>query len=148
MAQNMAGGLGQRPRYSVDLFSVLWITGLWYNRKENLEVIKPLQAKYKFPSEGLRQLLLRVKGARKMLKDVYGHKVRDLERIPKLESALSGEIKTSFITWCGLKGATYQISKVKFGGRSRSGMCAKQPWDYLPWIRQTWVRTTNLQQQA
>ena len=39
-----------------------------------------------------------------------------------------------------------KISKVKFGGRNTSGMCAKQPWDYLPWIRQTWVRTMNHQQ--
>ena len=48
------------------------------------------------PGEGLRQFLLRVERARKMLKDVYGHKVSDLEMIPKLEAALSGEDKTSF----------------------------------------------------
>ena len=60
------------------------------------------------PGEGLRQFLTRVEGAREMLKDIYGHEVSDLEMIPKLKSALSGEIKTSFITWCRLKGATYR----------------------------------------
>ena len=44
------------------------------------------------PGEGLRQFLLRVVFARKMLKDVYGHNVSDLEMIPKQEAVLSGEI--------------------------------------------------------
>ena len=35
------------------------------------------------PGEGLRQFLLRVEGARNMLKDAYGHKVSDLEMILK-----------------------------------------------------------------
>ena len=35
-------------------------------------------------SEGLRQFILGVKGARKLLRDVYGHNVSDLEMIRKL----------------------------------------------------------------
>ena len=49
IAQNSEGGITQRPRHRVNLFSVLWITGLWYNGKEIFEIIKPLQSKNKFP---------------------------------------------------------------------------------------------------
>ena len=50
------------------------------------------------PEEGIRHFLLRMEGARKRLKEVYGHKVSDLEMIPRFESALSGDTITSFIT--------------------------------------------------
>ena len=60
------------------------------------------------PAKGLRQFLLGMEGARKSLHESYGHKVSNLEMIPKLEAALSGELKTSFVAWCGLKGATYE----------------------------------------
>ena len=58
--------------------------------------------------EGLRQFLLRMETARKSLHESYGHKVSDLEMIPKLEAGLSGELLTAFITWCGLRGTTYK----------------------------------------
>ena len=59
-----------------------------------------------------------------MLQDVYGHNVCALVMIPNLESALSGEINTLFITWCGLKSATYRSLR-------------QQLWDitFNAWVR-------------
>ena len=48
MAQNLAGEITQRPRYRVNLFSGLRITGLWYNKEENFKSSKPLQSEYIF----------------------------------------------------------------------------------------------------
>ena len=72
------------------------------------------------PGEGLCQFFLLEEGARKILKDVYGHiTVSDHEMTSKLEAALSGEIKTLFYTWCGLKGATYKLLRQKTVGQNR-----------------------------
>ena len=60
------------------------------------------------PGEGLRQFLLRMETARKSMHESYGHKVSDLEMISKLEAGLSGELKTAFINWCGLRGTMYK----------------------------------------
>ena len=43
-----------------------------------------------------------------MLEEVYGHNVSVLEMILKLKAFLTGEIKTMFVSWCELRGATYR----------------------------------------
>ena len=45
MAQSMAGGITQRPRYLVIFVSVLWTCGLLFNGKQNFELILPLITK-------------------------------------------------------------------------------------------------------
>ena len=50
-----------------------------------------------------------MEGSRKNPKDVFGHKVRNLEMIPKLEAALSDEIEKLLMTWCELRGASCKL---------------------------------------
>ena len=79
-------------------------TILTINKSAN--AVKELPNFTRIPGEGLRQLFLQMETARKLLLDSYGHKVRDLEMIIKLEAELSGKLLTAFITWCGLRGTT------------------------------------------
>ena len=43
-------------------------------------------------------MILKEEGIRDNVKNIHGYKVMDLEMIPKLENALGGELKSSFIT--------------------------------------------------
>ena len=48
------------------------------------------------PGRDFGNFYLRMEGATKSLQESYDHKVSDVEMIPKLEAALSGEPKNLF----------------------------------------------------
>ena len=77
-------------------------------------------------NEHLIEYILRMERYRDDLRTIYDHQIPDVEMIPFLEKALSGELRVAFLTWCGLEGACYAVLRQQLVDREHDDRVHKK----------------------